>query len=84
MRMHIYANKKDAKKTYQVVNQSMIFSIVAIKWYSKFFLGGMGNMGPPGLKQISKVGAEVAGGCLVEGPFQAHLLKSTLWKKMCF
>ena len=78
MRMRMCANKNKATND-QIVNQSMVFMISAIKLFRKDVWGGLGDTGQPGPKSIWKIGSKIiAGNAIVGRPFQACLLKSTL------
>ncbi len=75
--------KRMQTKTYHIINRCMLFMVFVAKWYSKSRFGGSGRHGPARSEKMLK-SQEWRWGCFVWGPFRAHVLKSTLWKKRFF
>ena len=72
----MYANKKDAKKTYQIVNQPRIFMILGINSYSKWHFGRSGWDGPVRSEKTYKSGSKSGGECVLS----QSLFKHICWK----
>ena len=73
MRMHMYANKNDATKMHQIVNQCMILMIFAAKWYSKSRFGVSGRHRPARSEKMLKSESKCNGGDVLFGGLFEHI-----------
>ena len=65
--MRMCANTNDANQTYQIVSESMIFMIFAVRWLANYILGGLGDTGQRGPKKVLRVGPKVTIGMSLFG-----------------